>query len=141
MDRLESTVTFPGGKRVVADGGDYRIESDQPELAGGDGSAPAPFDLFLGALANCAGYFLLEFCDKRGIVTDGLELRQVVERDPRTHRVTRIEHEVVLPDGFPAKYGAAALRAAASCSIKKVLENPPLFDVVLAGPPVPDDRA
>ncbi len=128
----EWNVTFPGGKRVAAECAGVRIVSDQPLDAGGEGSAPAPFDMFLAALANCSGYFLLEFCHRRDLSTDGLALQQEVTRDAKTRRVTGIRQVVTLPGGFPEKYQAAALRAAASCSIKKLLEAPPPIEQVLA---------
>lgn len=124
-------VTFPGGKRVVAECAGMQVGSDQPPSAGGEGSAPAPFDLFLASLANCAGYFLLEFCHRRDLPTDGLALAQEITRDAKTRRVTNIRQVVTLPEGFPEKYRAAALRAAASCSIKKLIDAPPPIEQVL----------
>ena len=44
-------VTFPGGKRVTANFLDHQVHSDQPQKAGGDGSAPSPFDLFFASPA------------------------------------------------------------------------------------------
>ena len=71
---MEILVTFPGGMRVDAQAGAHLIRTDQPASAGGDASAPAPFDLFLASLATCAGYYVLAFCRARGIPTDGLAL-------------------------------------------------------------------
>ena len=45
MDR-EMKVSFPGGLRVDAEYKGFVIKTDQPVYAGGDGSTPAPFDLF-----------------------------------------------------------------------------------------------
>ncbi|HCT72209.1 MAG TPA: osmotically inducible protein C, partial [Bacteroidales bacterium] len=46
-------ITFEGKKKVIAEFNGYRIVTDQPERAGGEGSAPAPFDLFLASLGTC----------------------------------------------------------------------------------------
>jgi putative redox protein len=51
---MEMKVDFPGGARVAAHFGDFTINTNQPVKAGGDGSAPAPFELFLASLATCA---------------------------------------------------------------------------------------
>jgi len=48
-------IYFPHGKKVFADYGGFTIETDQAVKAGGDGSAPAPFNLFLASLGTCAG--------------------------------------------------------------------------------------
>jgi ribosomal protein S12 methylthiotransferase accessory factor len=47
-------VSFPGGKKVIAQMGDKLIATDQSVESGGEGSAPEPFTLFLASLATCA---------------------------------------------------------------------------------------
>ena len=75
-------ITFPGGKRVDAQYKGFTIQTDQPESAGGGGSAPAPFDLFLASIGTCAGIYVLAFCQERGIPADGTQLTMETERDP-----------------------------------------------------------
>ncbi len=123
---------FPGGLRVTAHYNGFEITTDQAADAGGDGSAPEPFDLFLASLATCAGFYVLRFCQKRELPTDGLEVVQTWRRDEQTRRMEQVRIEVALPDGFPAKYRDAVLRAAAQCSVKKVLADPPEIEVALA---------
>jgi ribosomal protein S12 methylthiotransferase accessory factor len=130
METIE--VTFPGGKRVDARVGPYVVHTDQPADAGGEGSAVAPFDLFLASLATCTGIYVLGFCQARGIPTDGIGLRQLVEVDPATNLPRRIVLELGLPPSFPEKYRPAILRAAAGCKVKKTIAAAPVIDVVLA---------
>lgn len=122
-------VGFAGNKRVTAEFLGFRVHSDQPTKAGGDGSAPSPFDLFFASLATCAGYFVLEFCTSRGIPLDGVRLTQGFERDAATRRVTAVHLDITVPDGFPEKYRNAVAQAAASCTVKKLLEHPPAMDI------------
>ena len=68
----EMTVRFDGGKRITADYNGFQIATDQAPDSGGDGSAPEPYDLFLASLATCAGIYVLNFCDRRNIPTDGI---------------------------------------------------------------------
>ena len=42
----EMKVIFPGGMRVDVEYKGFIIKTDQPVYQGGDGSFPAPFDLF-----------------------------------------------------------------------------------------------
>jgi ribosomal protein S12 methylthiotransferase accessory factor len=123
------TVTFPGGKRVDASYDGFEIETDQAVDSGGEGSAPEPFDYFLASLATCAGIYILGFCQKRGIPHEGIRLVQSWEHDEKSRRLTTIRINIEVPHGFPEKYHKALVRAAAQCSVKKTMENPPDFIV------------
>ena len=87
---MEMTVTFPGNKKVNVEYGEHTIETDQPVHAGGDGSAPTPFNLFLSSIAACAGIYVVFFCEKRGISLDGIRIVQRMERDGDTRMVTKV---------------------------------------------------
>jgi putative redox protein len=97
-----------------------------------EGTAVAPFDLFLAALGTCTGLYVLAFCQARGISTDGLSLRQRVEINPATKLPNGIRIEVRLPSSFPEKYRTAVLRAAEGCKVKKTIAAAPSVDVALA---------
>jgi len=122
---LDIRVSFPGGKRVDAVLGSRVLRTDQSAGHGGTGTAPEPFDLFLASLATCAGFYVLSFCQSRGIPTDGIELVQHHRFDETTHRLSRVELMLTLPPTFPEKSRAAVLQAAAACKVKKLLMAPP----------------
>ena len=128
MEAIE--VTFPGGKcgfRV----GPFTVHTDQPLDAGGEGSAIGPFELFLASLATCAGFYVLAFCQARGLPTEGISVHQRADLDPATHLPNRILLELTIPPSFPEKYRAGALRAAAGCKVRKSIAAAPAIDVVL----------
>jgi ribosomal protein S12 methylthiotransferase accessory factor len=127
MDDIE--VSFPGGKRVDVHVGTFIVHTDQPADLGGDGSAVAPFDLFLASLAACAGIYVLGFCQARGLSTEGLALRQTVDLDPATKLPTRIRLLLKLPASFPEKYRSAVVRAAEGCKVKKTIAAAPTIEV------------
>lgn len=127
---MSITVSFPGGKRVDATVHGFVLSTDQPVELGGEGAAPAPYDLFLGSLATCAGIYALGFCQARGIPTEGLRLEQSTEYDPTTHLASRVRLVVTLPDGFPERHRAGLVRAVELCKVKKTLATPPAFEVV-----------
>jgi uncharacterized OsmC-like protein len=122
-------VGFPGGKKVTATIGDLTIPTDQPLSDGGDGGAPAPFQLFLASIATCAGYYALQFCLSRNIPTDGMACKAVFTFDEKEHRYTNAAISLTLPKGFPEKYRDAIVRAMDSCAVKKHILNPPKFEV------------
>ena len=128
---MEMQIVFPGGARVdaVMDDG-LVITTNQ------DGSAPAPFGLFLASVGTCAGIYVLSFCKQRGLPTENLRIVQRMNFNPATHLVDQIELDIQLPPGFPEQYKEAVVRSAQLCAVKKHLENPPEFDVhtsVLSG--------
>lgn len=123
-------ITFPGGVRVNAQHKGFEIATDQPEQNGGENSAPSPFDLFLVSLGTCAGFFALRFCQQRDLPTEGMRLSLAAEHNPETKRLDRIEITLNLPDGFPAKYRPAIIRATDQCAVKKALDDPPEIELI-----------
>ncbi len=122
-------VRFPGRKRVTAEYGGFSVETDQPTEAGGEGSAPAPFDLFLASIGTCAGIYVKGYCDTRGIDTEGLRLEMHVEREGDQRRVSRLALEIHLPPEFPEKHRDGVVRAADLCAVKKHILHPPAFEI------------
>ena len=129
---MEMKITFPGGEKVNAEINGRIITTDQPISGGGDGSAPTPYDYFLASLGTCAGIYVLSFCRQRQIDTEGLALTQHMEFTTDENgkgRLARISMEIDLPPGFPEKYRNAIVKAAGLCSVKKVIMDPPEFEI------------
>jgi len=126
---VDMTITFPGGARVDAQVGPFTIKTDQPTHGGGEGSAPAPFALFLASIGTCAGIYVLGFCTQRGLPTEGIEIVQRTESDPATRMIAKVHLDIKVPASFPEKYHDALIRAANQCAVKKHLEHPPSFEV------------
>ena len=120
---MEMEIVFPGGAQVDAVMGNTVITTNQ------DGSAPAPFGLFLASIGTCAGIYVLNFCTHRGLSTDGVKIVQRLSTNPTTRMVDRVELDIVVPPDFPEKYHTALIRAADQCAVKKHLETPPTFQV------------
>ncbi len=131
---MDIEVTFPGGKRVDATMGGVTVRTDQPAELGGEGSAPAPFDLFVASLATCAGIYALGFCQARKLSTEGLKITQRYEVDPETKLPKHFSMELQLPDGFPEMYRAAIVRAVENCKVKKTIASQPTFAVTALAP-------
>jgi ribosomal protein S12 methylthiotransferase accessory factor len=126
---MNMKVYFPGGKKVHADFNGFTHLTDQPARAGGEGSAPPPFDLFLASIGTCAGIYVLGFCQQRNISTEGIEISQNSNYNPELKRIDQIDIEIKLPPDFPEKYRTAVVQAANLCAVKKHLETPPRFQV------------
>lgn len=128
---LEMLVTFPGGARVNTQVGPYTVTTDKAIEAGGEGTAPNPFQLFLASLGACAGVYVLSFCRQRGLPTDEIRLVQRVLPDPDTGLVGQVELEIHVPPSFPERYHSALIRATEQCTVKKHLEKPPAIDTLV----------
>ena len=127
--REQMRVTFPGGMRVDAEYKGFTIKTDQPVYAGGEGSAPAPFDLFLASIATCAGFYALAFCQNRGIPAEKSSLIMGTEKNPETKMIEKIVLEVRLPQEFPEKYQQAVIRSIHSCAVEAHIQRAPAFEI------------
>ncbi|MEK7388331.1 MAG: OsmC family protein [Elusimicrobiota bacterium] len=126
---MDMMIRFPGNKKVAAEFEGFTVTTDQPVENGGDGSAPAPFDLFLASLGTCAGIFVLSFCRKRDLPTEGLSIRQTMAWDETKRLVTKVTLDISLPKGFPEKYRDSLIKTAELCTVKRHLHEPPSFEI------------
>lgn len=120
---MEMEIVFPGGARVDAHMGNLVVGTNQ------DGSAPAPFGLFLASIGTCAGIYVLSFCQHRNLPTEGIKIVQRLDFNRATRMIDTVELEIQVPPGFPERYHDALVRAADQCAVKKHMEQPPRFDV------------
>jgi ribosomal protein S12 methylthiotransferase accessory factor len=101
------------------------VATDQPPAA----SAPTPFAVFLSSIGTCAGIYVLGFCRQRGLPTEGVRIIQRIHSNPFSGMVEKIDLEIQVPPGFPAKYHDALIKSAQLCAVKKHLETPPQFEI------------
>ena len=126
---MKMEITFDGKKRINASYNGITIKTDQPAEAGGDASAPAPFDLFLASIGTCAGIYVKSFCDQRGITSEGISITQDMSYNMDKRLVDAIKLEINVPQTFPEKYVDALINVANLCAVKKHLLNPPEITV------------
>ncbi len=95
-------------------------------------SYPEPFDYFLASMPLCAAFYMRRFCQERGISTEGLTVVQHNSNiDSQDKYKKKIVLEVTVPDDFPQKYRKALIKAANTCTVKKVIQAMPEFDISL----------
>ena len=131
---MDMRITFPGKKRVDAQYKGFEIRTDQPASGGGDGSAPAPFDLFLASLGTCAGIYVLGFCQERNIPTKDIHLELRTKKDSQKKMIGKVMIEIILPAEFPERYLSAVRQAASLCAVKKHMQDPPDFEIITTRP-------
>jgi len=123
-------VSFPGGKRVDTHIGDFTIATDQSVRAGGEASAPTPFNTFLASIASCAGIYALGFCQEREIDTTDMKISMSYNVNRDTKMVDQVEIKLHTPEGFPPKYEKAIIKSMNMCAVKKHMETPPEFRTI-----------
>ncbi len=126
---MDMTIRLAGGKKVEAAFGEFTVKTDQPAEAGGSGSAPTPFDLFLASIGTCAGLYVGNFCSERGISLDQLAITLRTARSSGGSMIDRITLEISLPPEFPEKYKDTVIKVANLCAVKKHIMNPPVFEI------------
>jgi putative redox protein len=126
---MDMEIYFDGGKKVNARFNGNIIKTDQPLEAGGNGTAPAPFDLFLASIGTCAGIYVKSFCDQREIPSDDIRIIQSMDYDMTKRLISKVSLDIQLPPEFPEKYRDAIVNAANLCAVKKHLLNPPELEV------------
>ena len=123
---MEMEINFPGGLQVDAVmGPGMVVETNQ------DGSAPAPFGLFLASIGTCAGIYVLSFCQQRGLPTDNIRIKQRMHSNPFTRMIEKIELDIQVPPDFPEKYKDVVIRSAELCAVKKHMFDPPEFEIAV----------
>lgn len=126
---MEINVNFLDNLRLEAKFDDFTVITDQPIRYKGDGSAPSPFDYFLASSALCAAYFVRVYCLSRDIPTDNIRLSQnnIVDPENRYNQIFKIQVE--LPESISAKDREGILRSIDRCTVKKVVQTGPDFQV------------
>jgi len=126
---MEIKVNYLDNLRLEAKFDDFTVISDQPVRYKGDGSAPGPFDYFLASSAMCAAYFVKVYCNARDIPTDNIRLSQnnIVDPENRYKQIFKIQVE--LPEDISDKDRQGILRSIDRCTVKKVVQTGPDFQI------------
>ncbi|GGY11905.1 hypothetical protein GCM10007160_43530 [Litchfieldella qijiaojingensis] len=126
---MEIKVNFLENLRLEAKFDDFTVITDQPIRYKGDGSAPSPFDYFLASSALCAAYFVRVYCLARDIPTENIRLSQnnIVDPENRYNQIFKIQVE--LPEDISPKDREGILRSIERCTVKKVVQTGPEFQI------------
>ncbi|MFI2810927.1 OsmC domain/YcaO domain-containing protein [Microbulbifer sp. JSM ZJ756] len=126
---MEINVNFLDNLRLEAKFDDFTVITDQPIRYKGDGSAPSPFDYFLASSALCAAYFVRVYCKARDIPTHNIRLSQnnIVDPENRYNQIFKIQVE--LPEDISEKDRQGILRSIDRCTVKKVVQTGPDFQI------------
>ena len=121
MSLTASAHSVPGTLRqeVLIDGR-HRLVTDEPASVGGDGSAPAPHELFPAALAACVSTTLVMYARTKQWALDEVDVD--VEYD---HRSTpkRFQIDIRVAGDLTAAQVAMLEKVAAACPVRRAVES------------------
>ena len=130
MTLVASARMLPGTLRsdVVVDGR-FHLVTDEPELLGGEGSAPAPHELFPAAVASCVATTLTMYARTKGWELGDVEV--AVEYD---HLSTprRFEIEIRLGGDLSPDQLRRLEKVAAACPVRRAVESGVVFEERIA---------
>lgn len=120
MSLTATARSIPGTLRqdVVIDGR-HRLTTDEPERLGGEGSAPAPHELFPAALAACVSTTLVMYAR-----TKEWDLGEVTVDVDYDNHVTprRFELDIRLTGDLSQEQLARLEKVAATCPVRRSIE-------------------
>ena len=73
----------------------------------------------MSSLGTCAGIYVKNFCDQRGIDTTNIRLKQAQSFNPVKKIIDQIEIKIEIPQDFPEKYEKALITTASLCAVKR----------------------
>ena len=126
---MEIAVSLLEGQQLKASFDKHELISDQSIAVGGNEAMPEPFDYFIASMPLCTAFYIRQFCLHRDINTDGIKVSQTTEQIGDDKYKKRFSISIELPDDFPDKYRKALLAAANACTVKKVIQAQPEFEV------------
>jgi putative redox protein len=120
MSLTATARSIPGTLRqeVVIDG-EHRLITDEPERLGGEGSGPAPHELFPAALAGCVSTTLVMYARTKG--WDLGEVSVAVDYDNQS-TPRRFEVAIELGGDLTEEQLGRLEKVAASCPVRRAVE-------------------
>ena len=121
MSLTASAHSIPGTLRqeVLIDGR-HRLVTDEPASVGGDGSAPAPHELFPAALAACVSTTLVMYARTKHWALDEVDVD--VEYDHRSTPKT-FQIDIRVAGDLSEAQVAMLEKVAAACPVRRAVES------------------
>ncbi len=74
---MEIKIKYLGGQKFQAESAGHKLIIDQPKEKGGSDEGMNPLEVFLSALAGCAGVYAKMYCQNANIDTKNLQVSVV----------------------------------------------------------------
>lgn len=115
-------VRHEGGTRFAVQIRGHRLVVDQP-AGTGEEAGPMPIELLGAALGTCVALYVQQFCEARGLSTEGMEVEVQQHGAKNPSRVAAFDVRVRLRGDLPAHYVEMLERVARSCPAHHTLAH------------------
>lgn len=119
------TIEYAGGTKLIARRRSHHVLTDQPEADGGQDAAMTPTELFIAALATCAGYYAVTFAQRHSVPLDGMTIAVEYEYAHRPRRIASVAIHLNLPQPVDEQLRLGIEKSAEQCLVHNSLRQPP----------------
>lgn len=127
------TSVCTGGLRFETDIRGHRVVVDVPENLGGTDTGPMPPELVVTSLGTCVGIYVVNFCRKHHISTEGLKVHTEWEKGTNPSRIAKMDVFIELPAGVPGEKYDAFMETVRKCTVHNTFCQIPEITLTLAG--------
>lgn len=111
---------YTSKKKVEVRVNNFVVYTDMPVEAGGENSAPNPFEMFMASFIACQAVFAMAFMEKKGLDKKELSFRAEPVFDDKG-LITKMTTIVKIPADFPKEEEAVFINVLKSCKVGKHL--------------------
>lgn len=111
---------YVDAKKVEVRVNNYIVHTDMPREAGGDNSAPNPFEMFMASFLACQAVFAMSYVEKNGMKKEDFSFRAEPVYDDKG-LITKMTTIVKIPSAFPADKEATFINVLKTCKVGKHL--------------------
>jgi len=130
---MEVTVEHLGAVQFEVTARQHKIACDQPQDNGGFDEGMTPPEMFLGALATCAGFYAAQYLRKHAPeVKQGTRVRVTADKVKPPARLDNFRIEVEVPIELSAQHQKGIEDAVHHCLIHNTLLQPPKIELAVS---------
>lgn len=111
---------YKDAKKVEVRVNNFTVYTDMPLDAGGQNSAPNPFEMFMASFLACQAVFAMSYVEKNGMKKEDFSFRAAPVYDDKG-LITKITTIVKVPADFPKEKEAAFINVLKTCKVGKHL--------------------
>lgn len=107
-------------KKVEVRVNNFIVHTDMPLEAGGQNSAPNPFEMFMASFLACQAVFAMSFIEKNNMQKNNFSFRAQPVYDDKG-LITKMTTIVKIPSDFPTEKEATFINVLKTCKVGKHL--------------------
>ena len=109
---------FVSQKKVEVKVNNFTLHTDMPLAAGGEDSAPNPFEMFMASFLACQAVFAMSFIEKNNMAKDKFSFKAAPVFDDKG-LITKMTTIVKIPSDFPQEKEAHFINVLKTCKVGK----------------------